>query len=194
MNSPTTPQIRKAGRVQGKTLVFRDATTTDAAFILALRTDSSKSVHISATSSEISQQIAWLESYAGKTDQAYFIIENLAGEPLGTVRLYDPQGDSFCWGSWILKDGAPRTAAIESALMVYAYAIDYLGFSQSHFDVRKGNESVWRFHERFGATRMGETTQDYLYCIGQEQIAASFKRYRKYLPGTVAVEVCYEHP
>ena len=194
MNSPQTPQIRKANRVQGKTLVFRDATTADAAFILALRTDSRKSGYISATSPEISQQIAWLESYAGKTDQAYFIIENLAGETLGTVRLYDPRGDSFCWGSWILKDGAPQTAAIESALMVYAYTIDHLGFRQSHFDVRKGNESVWRFHERFGAERTGETTQDYLYRIRRKQIVAARKRYRKYLPGTVAVEACYEHP
>jgi RimJ/RimL family protein N-acetyltransferase len=188
MTSSGTPQLRKAKRLMGKTLVFRDANTGDAAFILALRTDSRKSQHLSSTSPELDRQIAWLEAYAGKTDQAYFIIENRMGEPLGTVRLYDPQDNSFCWGSWILKSGAPQSAAIESALMVYAYAIDHLGFRQAHFDVRKGNESVWRFHERFGAERTGENDQDYLYRIGQKEIGVARQRYKKFLPETLVVE------
>jgi RimJ/RimL family protein N-acetyltransferase len=168
--------------------VFRDANNNDAAFILTLRTDSRKSQHLSNTSPKLDLQIAWLEAYAGKSDQAYFIIENLEREPLGTVRLYDPRDNSFCWGSWILKDGAPQSAAIESALMVYAYAINHLGFSQTHFDVRKGNEKVWRFHERFGAERTGETEQDYLYRIVQGKIIFALKRYKKFLPEPLIIE------
>lgn len=124
-----------------------------------------------------------------KKDQAYFIIESQIGEPFGTVRLYDAQGASFCWGSWILKDGVPKVAAIESALMVYAYAIDHLGFSESHFDVRMGNEGVWRFHERFGATRVGETELDYLYRIQQSKIFEARQNYKKFLPDPLIVEM-----
>lgn len=189
MNASTIPQIRKAKRITGKTLVFRDAIPLNAAFILALRTDDRKARHLSHTAPELEKQVAWLIAYADKTDQAYFIIENQVGEPLGTVRLYDAQIDSFCWGSWILKDGAPPNAAIESALMVYAYAIDCLSFNQAHFDVRKGNESVWRFHERFGAVRVAEKTdQNYLYRIKQEQISSARQRYRKYLSEPLMVE------
>jgi len=188
MTQPAIPQLRKAKRITGKTLVLRDATTSDAAFILTLRIDSRKAKHLSSTSPELDKQIGWLEDYAGKSDQAYFIIENRMGEPLGSVRLYDPQGDSFCWGSWILKDGAPQSAAIESALIVYAYAIDHLGFKQAHFDVRKGNESVWRFHERFGAARVVETEMDFQYQIGQIEISAARQRYKKYLPEPLTVE------
>lgn len=188
MSVPSAPQIRKAKRITAKTLVFRNATPADAAFILSLRTDSRKAMHLSHTSPELDQQIAWLEAYADKTGQAYFIIENRMGEPLGSVRLYDPQDDSFCWGSWILKDGAPQSAAIESALIIYAYAIDYLGFKQAHFDVRKGNESVWRFHERFGAVRVAETEMDYQYQIGQNEISTARQRYKKYLPEPLTVE------
>ncbi len=67
------------------------------------------------------------------------------GEPIGTVRLYDARQNSFCWGSWILKAGSPKHAAIESALMVYAYAVDHLSSQSAHFDVRKDNEGVWLF-------------------------------------------------
>lgn len=173
--------------------MWRDASVADAAFILALRTDSRKAQHLSSTSPAMDQQQAWLADYATRTDQAYFIIEDASGEPLGTVRLYDPQGDSFCWGSWILQDGAPNSAAIESALMVYAYAIDHLGFKQAHFDVRKANESVWRFHERFGAERVAETDQDYLYRIGHKEICAARQRYNKFLPEPILVDAANEH-
>lgn len=168
--------------------MFRNAVTDDAAFILGLRTDEQKSRYLSNASPDLEQQRAWLEAYAAKTDQAYFIIENSNGEPLGTVRLYDPQGISFCWGIWILKAGAPAHTSIESAIMVYAYAIDHLGYQQAHFDVRKGNEHVWRFHERFGAVRAGETEHDYLYRLDASAITASRRRYRKHLPDPPMIE------
>lgn len=128
MNAQIPPKIRKAKRMTGKNLVLRNATVKDAVFILTLRIDAQKSWYLSKTSPELKAQIAWLDAYAVSDDQAYFIIETQHGEPLGSVRLYDAQGESFCWGSWILKDGAPSSAAIESALIVYAYAIDHLGF------------------------------------------------------------------
>lgn len=168
--------------------MFRNAEVTDAAFILSLRSDNNKSRYLSQTSPEFSHQVAWLNDYTGKTDQAYFIIETKERVLLGTVRLYDAHSNSFCWGSWILKDGAPQSAAVESALMVYSYAIDHLGFRAAHFDVRKGNENVWRFHERFGAARVGETENDYLYQINIEKMLAARLKYKKYLPEIVTVE------
>ena len=193
MSEKRKPSLHKVRRIVGRTLVFRDAELTDAKFILSLRTDDNKSKHLTKTAPELEKQIAWLSDYSNRNDQVYFIIENSDGDVIGTVRLYDQQGDSFCWGSWIIKDGVPPSAAIESALMVYAYAIDYLGFHQSHFDVRKKNESVWSFHERFGAIRTGESEQDYFYKLGHEQISLSQQRYRKYLPESIVVEALNEH-
>lgn len=187
MSEQPTGRLRKARRVAGKTLTFRDAEATDAPFILSLRTDAEKSRYLSSVSGDLADQQAWLERYARSDDQAYFIIE-YQGEPIGTVRLYDVQGDSFCWGSWVLRKGCPTQAAMESALMVYAYALDHLGFRAAHFEVRKGNESVWRFHERFGARRIAGTEFDYFYRIDNEAIASSRQRYRRFLDGTVIVD------
>jgi RimJ/RimL family protein N-acetyltransferase len=180
------PCIRKASVLRGKSLVFRNATELDAEFILSLRSDSVKSRYLSATSADIEAQKAWLQRYAGADDQAYFMIQS-ADRLVGTVRLYDAQGGSFCWGSWILASDAPGAAAIESALMVYAYAVDHLGFQSAHFDVRKGNESVWKFHERFGAVRIDETQEDFLYKIPLAAIQQARSRYAKYLPAGVIV-------
>ncbi|MEY3996194.1 MAG: hypothetical protein RL344_537 [Pseudomonadota bacterium] len=180
-----TPTIKKAIRLEGKNLVMRDATIEDATFILSLRTNEQKSKFLSTTDADIQKQKQWLQSYANQSNQAYFIIESLTGEPLGTVRLYDPKGDSFCWGSWIVKDNAPSSTAIESALMVYTYAIDCLGFTKAHFDVRKQNESVWKFHERFGAIKISETEVDYIYTIDKESILNAKNKYIKYLPNNI---------
>ena len=182
------PILRKAQAVRGKTVVLRDATPADASFIFRLRTDDATAQHLSKISAVLADQVAWLERYAAISDEVYFIIESTTGEPLGTVRLYDPLRDSFCWGSWIMRKGAPQAAAIESALLVYAYALDELGFARAHFQVRKGNDHVWKFHERFGAIRMSEREEDYDYSISHAAIRAAMKRYARFMPTQLTVE------
>jgi RimJ/RimL family protein N-acetyltransferase len=185
----TAPRLGKARRVQGKTLVFRDAAVDDAGFILGLRTDELKSRHLSRTSGALADQQAWLAGYGQRDGEAYFVIESLAGEKLGTVRLYDAQGDSFCWGSWILSDAAPSSAAIESALMVYAYALDTLGFTNAHFQVNLANERVCAFHERFGAQRVSQDDVEIEYTLANAAIREAMKRYARFLPDPLKVSI-----
>lgn len=187
MIPPSKAKIRKSSCVVGKTLVFRNANVNDAQFILSLRTDLEKNRYLSQVSGDITDQQAWLATYAESEDQAYFIIE-YQSIPIGTVRLYDQQGNSFSWGSWILANNRPSHAALESALMVYAYAVDHLGFMASHFDVRKGNERVWQFHERFGARRIFENLLEYQYQIGLDDIHSARKKYHRYLAEISSVE------
>lgn len=179
--------IRKAKAISGRTLLFRNATVSDAGFIHALRMDERKSRFINKVPPDVDAQKRWLENYATVIDQAYFVIE-YKEIPIGTVRFYDQKENSFCWGSWILAPDSPTHAAMESALMVYAYALDHLGFSRAHFEVRRGNESVWKFHERFGAVRVKESEFDYFYVLESSEIKSSMHRYAKYLPFGVKVE------
>lgn len=184
----TYPILRKAKLAIGNALRFRNAELSDAAFILALRTDLNKSRYLSPVSDQLTDQETWLDRYALRDNEAYFIIENKAGESLGTVRLYDNVQHSFCWGSWIVKDGAPHSVAIESALIVYAYALDTLGFLTAHFQVNKENERVILFHERFGATRIAENDIEFEFAITNEAIRSAMQRYRRYLPTALNVE------
>jgi hypothetical protein len=71
-------------------------------------------------------------------------------------------------------------------LIVYQVALS-LGFRRSHFDVRKENRKVWQFHEWFGAVRVGETENDYLYEISFEAIQSAIDKYRDYLPNGIEV-------
>jgi hypothetical protein len=158
-------------RVTGKTVIFRNATVDDSEYILSLRLDPEKNAYLSPTPPDLEAQRQYMLNHR---DGFYFIIE-FEGRPIGTVRLYDARGTSFMWGSWILRDH-PKCAAVECALMVYRLGLA-CGFTASHYDVRRANESVWRFHERMGAVRVAETELDVFYTISKEAMLATFERY-----------------
>lgn len=181
-----TPILIKPKMIIGNNLILRDATIEDAVFILELRTDLKKSRYLSKTSPDLLLQKEWLARYAQDDSQVYFIIQNKNFESIGTVRLYGPRQDSFCWGSWIIKEGSPSYVAIESALIVYHYAL-YLNFRNAYFSVKKGNKSVWKFHERFGAIKTGESADDYYYNISYRAIVDSLEKYAKFLPNGIEV-------
>jgi len=184
---PQEPRLYRPAAVIGARLRFRNAQPSDAAFILSLRLDPEKNRYLSATSASLADQQAWLERYASDPSQVYFIIETLDGMPIGTVRLYDVRDDLFSWGSWMLSDEAPKSSAVESTLMVYAFG-RHCGFRGAYFEVRKGNERVWQYHERLGAARTGEDEDNYYYEIDRPAIDEMFERYRSRLPQGVVIE------
>ena len=133
-----TPALKKPRMVHGATIVLRDIEEGDAQFVVDLRTDPLKSRYISATSSDVQAQIDWIRSYQSKTDQAYFIACDRDGGRLGCVRLYDPIGSSFSWGSWLMLSGLSPFIAMESALLVYAYA-RHLGFDEARLEIGRAH-------------------------------------------------------
>jgi hypothetical protein len=182
--------IRQVDRVWGKSIVLRNVQVEDAEFILSLRLDPQKGSYLSPVEADVEKQREWIRTYLRAKGQAYFLICDLAMRPLGTVRIYDAIGESFSWGSWILKKGAPPSAAIESAVLVYWLATKYWNFVASHFQVRRDNASVLAFHEKFGAERVTQTTEEaeIHLRIGQAQIERSLNRYGRYLPSEVIVQ------
>ena len=181
------PIFKKPKIITGNNISLRDAEIEDSAFIIELRTDTKKAAFISKTSNDLTHQETWLKNYKNDNEQVYFIILDKENRRVGTVRLYDRVSESFCWGSWILKEGVPSTYSIESALLVYHFALT-LGFEKSHFDVRKGNQSIWKFHERFGAIRTKETDTDFFYDISNGAIKDSLDKYKKHLPNGFRIE------
>ncbi|KVO00167.1 hypothetical protein WJ69_31460 [Burkholderia ubonensis] len=169
----------------GKTIRLRLAEPSDAEFILSLRLNEQLNRFISKTADDTEKQTAWLNSYKEREKEAieyYFIIELMDGTPVGTVRIYDFHGDSFCWGSWLIKRDAPNYVAIESALNVYEFAFYSLGFESSHFDVRRDNERVLAFHQRLGARITHSDAENHFFTYGKTEYEHVRSRYRKFLP------------
>ncbi len=170
--------------IQGKHINMRTVEIDDAVFILELRALEHKNKHLSKVENNLEMQKAWLTKYKEKEQQGqeyYFVIESKTEEKLGLVRVYDLQPDSFCWGSWLIKDDAPKTAAIESALQVYEFAFGELGYKKSHFDVRKKNTKVVKFHLRVGATIVREDELNFYFNYDLKQYQKIKMKYKRYL-------------
>ncbi|MBV9931621.1 MAG: GNAT family N-acetyltransferase [Alphaproteobacteria bacterium] len=176
-----SPPFRRPRRLEGPRLRLREAGAADAAFILRLRRDPRYGRHLSATDDDLARQIAYVEACQADPGQIYFLIERLDGRAVGTVRLYDRRGDSFCWGSWILSDQKPAYAAIETTLLVYHYALA-CGFKAAHGEMRRANAAVWRFHEHYGGVRTGEDEETVSYAIDRAAIERALARYRRFAP------------
>lgn len=170
--------------ISGKNIILRMAEPNDAEFILALRSESDKTKYLNQVENDLAKQQAWLESYKKRElggQEYYFVIESRLGEKLGLVRVYDLNAKSFCWGSWLIKDSAPKTTAIESALLFYEFSFGQLNYKKAHFDVRKGNERVIAFHQRFGAIIVSEDELNYYFNFKLEDYLQIKQKYKRYL-------------
>lgn len=190
MTAPSAANVSEGLRaaragLRGRTIGLRLATPQDAGFLYALRKDEERTRHLSAIGADVEAQRQWLERYQAREsagEEFYFIICDPSGEPVGALRIYDYRGDSFSWGSWIIRAGTAPSVAMESALCVYEFAFGPLGFERCHFEVRKGNERVIAFHTRFGARVTGEDEAAHHFTFTKGDYAATRARYAKFLP------------
>lgn len=152
----------------GKYVTLREVRVEDADFILQLRCDEKKSQFLHKTEYDLPKQEAYIKRYFELSDEWYFIAEDKTGKPIGTYRIYDVQGDSFCIGSWLMIDGVTAEQSFETDYLVRMYGFNVLAFNKIHFDVRKGNKKVWRYHMSLGAVKTGETDLDFLWELKKE--------------------------
>ena len=167
-----------------KNLNLRTVAIEDAEFIYNMRQNQNKTKYLSRVTGTVESQKEWIKNYKQREEEKkefYFVIESKDKEKLGLVRMYDFQDESFCWGSWLIKEDAPKTTAIESALQIYEFGFYSLGFEKSHFDVRKGNDKVIAFHQRFGAKTVDEDELDYFYNFKKSDYEITKEKYKRYL-------------
>ena len=161
---------------EGKYVDIRFVNVKDSEFILSLRCDEKKAKFLHKTEYDVEKQRQYIERCLSLDNEWYFIITNKKGEPIGTYRIYDLKEDSFCIGSWLMIEGATPEQVLEGEYLVKMFAFEKTGFQKFHFDVRKENKKVIRFHKMLGAKITGETDLDYLFectkddylnCIGK---------------------------
>lgn len=179
----------KLSLIQGPNISLRLIQPQDANYLYGLRMNPAYNQHLSEVRGTAEDQRRWIEGYKPREAEGhefYYIIESKDGQACGSVRLYDIDGESFTWGSWILDAGKPPKAALESAVLVYKIAFDLLDLNTAHFDVRLDNENTLAFHRRFGATETHTSETDVFFTYLRTRYDADRERYMTVLRGVVA--------
>jgi RimJ/RimL family protein N-acetyltransferase len=143
--------------IAGYNTRLRPVSISDAEFILRLRNMPHVTGTVGDTVPEVAEQRRWIESYLERSDDYYFIIESLQGQPWGTVGLYDFRAAGAEWGRWIILPGI--MAALPSAVLVHQLAFDHFGLAELRGEVVGSNSKVLSFHRRFGGEEVGIARQ-----------------------------------
>lgn len=168
----------------GKNINLNTVGIDDAEFIYNIRQNQSKTKYLSKVSGTVEDQKNWILNYKQRENnrqEFYFMIASKQNEKLGLVRMYDFKDNSFCWGSWLIQESAPKNTAIESVLQIYEFGFYELGFERSHFEVQKGNDKVIAFHQKFGAIITNENETEYFFNFEKIDYEVTKEKYRRYL-------------
>lgn len=147
--------------ITGKNIDLRPLRISDAEFILSIRLNPALSKYLNPVENDLEKQREWIKNCINDPRESYFIIQNKKSEPVGTIRIYNIQGKTFCWGSFIVLPEARSYASLESLVLLYNHAFFDRGFEQTDFDVRKQNEKALNFYLRFGAAITHEDELNY---------------------------------
>lgn len=130
---------------------LRPVSLTDAQFIYDLRQTPSLNRYIGSFHPDFAVHSAWLEQYMKRENDYYFMITLHDGEPIGTIAIYDIDGQTGNWGRWIIK--RPYPAAPASAWLIYHVAFDILQLPEVFANTVLANQQTVSFHDSCGLTR-----------------------------------------
>ena len=136
--------------VEGYGYRIRPVKVSDAAFIIAVRTeDAERNRFIHAISPDVAEQERWIERYLEREGDYYFVIENrVTGEGEGLIGVYDVKDGKAEWGRWVVKKDS--FAAVESVDLAYRAAFEKIGLSELYCRTVQDNREVVSFHESIG--------------------------------------------
>jgi RimJ/RimL family protein N-acetyltransferase len=162
---------------------IRTATEDDAQFILDLRLNPDLNKFLSKTDPSVEKQKEWLRAKMDQENDYHMIVEGLNGEPLAVVAIYDidPVDKTFQWGRWIVKPGAPKYTALESALLCHEVAFHHLGLNKSIATPYWENERCVSFLRRFGSTTVREGPVGPVFEITKEDFKSIREKHRNFI-------------
>jgi RimJ/RimL family protein N-acetyltransferase len=132
---------------------LRPVREDDAAFIVWLRNLDHAVGRVGDSATDITSQQTWLKAYFERAGDYYFIIETLAGLPVGAYGIYDVADFSAEGGRWIIRRDVP--AAIPSAVAIFGIAFEDLGLRELRVRTVSTNQPVLSLNLKFGFHQTG---------------------------------------
>ena len=140
--------MRHSLQGEGFGVRLRPVQEADAAFIVWLRNLDHAKGNIGDSAVDVTSQKAWLDAYFEREGDYYFIVETLAGTPVGTYGIYDISGRTAESGRWVIRPGVP--AASPSAIVGLDLVFDTLGIARLHGTTVASNRPVLSLNQKMG--------------------------------------------
>lgn len=142
------------GIIEGRYVNLRSVEEKDAEFLLSVRNNPRISKYLPPLDVTVEQQRQWISMQRADHESYYFLMSTPDGEPIGSISVYDIEGDTAETGRFCsLGDPASN---IEAAILLTDFCFDELNLNSIHIWVYEGNKSVLKLNEGLGY-EWGET-------------------------------------
>lgn len=143
--------------VKGFAFSLRPVGIGDAEFIVQIRTEYPARVrYLHPIAPDVQLQREWITRYLERQNDYYWVIERSdTHKPEGLIGIYDVNSvtQTAEWGRWVLSSGS--LAAIESVLLLYRLAFEFLKLGSLYCITVAENLPVVSFHDSCGMPRAG---------------------------------------
>ena len=136
------------GVIEGRYVDLRSATEVDAEFTLAVRQDPEFNKYLPRVNNTLEQQKAWIKKQREKEGDYFFVVWDKGGERLGTISIYDIQGDQAEAGRLTMRGNALQS--VEAQLLSFYFGFNDLGLKEIVSYIYAENARALRFTQQFG--------------------------------------------
>lgn len=136
------------GIIKGRYVDLRSATVEDAEFTLAVRQDPEFNKYLPRVNNTIEQQAAWISRQREKQGDYFFVVCDKEGNPIGTISIYDIEGDHAEAGRLTMRGNAFQS--IEAQLLSFHFGFNELGLKNIVSYIYADNARALRFTQQFG--------------------------------------------
>lgn len=136
------------GVIGGRYVELRSATVEDAEFTLAVRQDPEFNKYLPRVNSTLEQQKAWISRQRVKKGDYFFVVWDKAGNRIGTISIYDIEGDHAEAGRLTMRGNAFQS--IEAQLLSFHFGFNDLGLKNIVSYLYAENARALRFTQQFG--------------------------------------------
>lgn len=137
-------------KIEGRYINLLPATVEDAVFTRNIRMDSRFSKYFPKMENTVEDQINWIKKQREKTGDYFFVVWDKKGNRIGTIGLYNYDGET-CEAGRLAIDGN-AFQSIEAQILSFDYAFNTLGVKTTTSYIFKDNERALRFSKTFGGT------------------------------------------
>lgn len=167
--------------IEGRYIDLRSCTEDDAEFTRAIRNDPEFVKFLPAIDNTLEQQKAWIRHQREKEGDYFFVVWDKEGNRIGTISIYDINGDHAESGRLAIKGSNPFQA-LEAQILSFRFAFNFLGLECIDGFIFADNDRAIRFNKQFGGIHYPpETDEDGRKIIKIENWREDFEKVDKKL-------------
>lgn len=145
--------------IEGRYVDLRSCTEDDAEFTREIRKDPEFVKFLPVVNNTMEQQKAWIRSQRKKPGDYFFVVWNKKGNRIGTISIYDVDGDYAESGRLAIK-GDNAFQGIEAQILSFRFAFGVLGLKCINGFIFADNERAIRFNKQFGGRHYPPETDE----------------------------------